>query len=307
MFSAITIQPQILAQQIAQELHKKYQDEFLCMQYAWWALEAITEQSKTDLLMQRELSLTQEQADMLNRWVQSQVEHHIPLQYLIGSVPFIDCDILVEPPVLIPRPETEEWCLNLIKSLEQLPHHEFRILDICTGSGCIAIALAKAFPQATVYASDISEQALALAQKNAEHNEVHINFISSDLFDDIPKDLHFDLIVSNPPYIATDEWRHLDPSVKTWEDSTALVASDNGLGMIKKIITDAIPFLDSSSELISYGIPPLIIEIGHKQGDLVKRAFQKAGYAHGEIKKDSFGQDRIAMGYIKHVEQSSPT
>jgi len=307
MFSPQIVIPTILVQRIAQELHKKYQDQFLCTQYAWWALEAITEQSKTDLLMQREITLTQEQCDTLNAWIKSQVEHHIPLQYLLGSVPFIDCDILVEPPVLIPRPETEEWCLNLIKSLEQLPHQDFRILDLCTGSGCIAIALAKAFPRAKIYASDISDSALMLAQKNAERNKVNINIIASDLFENIPKNLRFDIIISNPPYITEDEWHQLDPSVKTWEDTTALVAHDDGLGMIKQIITDAIPYLDKNEEMIHYGIPQLIIEIGHAQGQAVKQALQKAGYKNIEIKKDEYGNDRIAVGYIDNVEQPETT
>jgi len=307
MFSPQTIIPTILAQAIAKELYKKYQDQFLCTQYAWWALEAITEQSKTDLLMQREITLTQKQCDTLNSWIKSQVEHHIPLQYLLGSVPFIDCDILVEPPVLIPRPETEEWCLDLIKQLEQLPHQDFRILDLCTGSGCIAIALAKAFPHARIYASDISDAALALAQKNAERNEVNINLISSDLFANIPQDLTFDIIVSNPPYIAEHEWHQLDPSVKTWEDTIALVAPDDGLGMVKQIIADSSMFLDKNSEIASYGIPQLIIEIGHTQGESVKRSFQKAGYKNVEIKKDEYGKDRIAVGYSNNVEQAEAT
>ncbi len=307
MFSPQTVIPNLLAQQIAQELQKKYQDQFLCTQYAWWALAAITEQSKTDLLMQRKITLTQEQCDTLNSWVKSQVEHHIPLQYLLGSVPFIDCDILVEPPVLIPRPETEGWCLELIKDLEQMPHHDFRILDLCTGSGCIAIALAKTFPQAQIYASDISDQALALAQKNADRNEVSINLISSDLFASIPKDLIFDIIISNPPYVSEHEWRQLDPSVKTWEDTIALVAPDNGLGLIKQIITESIAFLDKNSEMASYDIPQLIIEIGQTQGESVKKAFEKAGYKNVEIKKDEYGNDRIAVGYINNVEQTETT
>jgi release factor glutamine methyltransferase len=257
--------------------------------------------------MQREITLTQEQCDKLNHWIKSQVEHHIPLQYLLGSVPFIDCDILVEPPVLIPRPETEEWCLDLIKSLEQLPHQDFRILDLCTGSGCIAIALAKAFPHAHMYASDISDTALALAQKNAERNKVSINLISSDLFTSMPRDLTFDIIVANPPYIAEHEWHKLDPSVKTWEDTTALIASDDGLGMIKQVITDSVAFLDHHSEITSYGIPSLMIEIGHTQGESVQRAFEKADYKNVEIKKDQYGKDRIAVGYINNVEQTKAT
>lgn len=303
MFVPQVVSPHILAQQIAKELHKKYQDQFLCTQYAWWALEAITEQSKTNLLIQREITLTQKQCETLNTWIKSQVEHHIPLQYLLGSVPFINCDILVEPPVLIPRPETEEWCLNLIKSLEQIPHQDIRILDLCTGSGCIAIALAKAFPQANVYASDISEQALTLARKNAAQNGVSIKLISSDLFASIPKELLFDIIVANPPYVAQQEWYQLDPSVKIWEDTTALVAPDNGLGIIKQIITDAAAFLDPHSKIINYAIPQLIIEIGHNQGDRAKKELRRAGYADVAVKKDSSGNDRVAIGYLTHVEQ----
>ncbi len=307
MFLSQSIQITKLIQTIAQELHKTYQNQTLCTQYAWWALEAVTEQPKIRLLLQQKITLTQEQQNTLECWIKNQVENNIPLQYLLGSVPFIQSNILVEPPILIPRQETEAWCAELIEDLKQLSNQAFRILDMCTGSGCIAIALAQEFPKATLYALDISEQALALAQKNAEHNNVAITFLSSDLFDNLPSTVSFDIIIANPPYISEQEWHTLDPSVKEWEDTNALVASDNGTGMIKQIVNKALSFLDHNAELQTYNIPQLIIEIGHTQGQAVKNLFHEAKFARVEIKKDIYGKDRIAVGYINNVESTQRT
>ncbi len=307
MFSTKPIATHELIQRISQKLHKKYPNQVLCTQYAWWALEAITEQPKSKLLLQKQITLTPEQQDTLECWIKNQVENHIPLQYLLGSVPFVECNILVEPPILIPRQETEEWCADLITDLKKLPNQSFRILDLCTGSGCIAIALAKAFPDAKIYSSDISEHALSLAQKNASYNNVHITFLSSDLFSNIPSDLSFDIIIANPPYISEQEWYQLDPSVKEWEDTNALVAPDDGIGMVKQIITEATAYLNQNPELVKHNIGQLIIEIGHTQGDAVKTLYHEAGFTNVDIKKDLHGNDRIAVGYINNVEQTSRT
>ncbi len=303
MFSQTPISINKLIQQSAKALHKKYHDKTLCTQYAWWGLQAVTAQSKTDLLLQKQITLSQEQCDRLTSWIKNQVENHIPLQYLLGSVPFVECEILVEPPILIPRQETESWCADLIEKLKALPYQSLRILDLCTGSGCIATAMAKALPHAKVYASDISEHALSLAQKNADHNNVDITMILSDLFTNIPSGLSFDMILTNPPYISKQEWHTLDRSVKEWEDTNALVAPDDGIGMIQQIISGSIPLLDPHHELIKHNIPQLVVEIGHTQGAIAQTLFRQAGFATVHVKKDTQGKDRIAVGYTTHVEQ----
>ena len=158
----------------------------------------------------------------------------------MGSTPFAGLEILTQPPVLIPRPETEEWTVNLIEQLQGLPDKKLQILDLCTGSGCIALALADALPQAKIFGTDISDSALALANHNKIHNHIpNVEFLRSDLFAQIPQKFTFDLIVGNPPYIDEQEWNNLDPSVTQSEDKHALLAADHGLALIKKIIAAA--------------------------------------------------------------------
>ena len=289
-----------LVQAVAQQLATKYQNETLCTQYAWWVLEAITHKKKTNLIVDRTIDLSDEQQNTLQYWIQKQTEDNIPLAYLIGSVPFISCDILVQPPTLIPRQETEEWCAQLIAQLKKLPDHKsLRILDLCTGSGCIAVSLAKEFPHATIYASDISDTALALARKNAEHNGINsITFLSSDLFHDLPINLSFDIIISNPPYISDHEWQYLDPSVKEWEDNKALLAAENGVGILKQLIQQARRFLRPNSVLIHHNIPQLVVEIGHTQGKKVRALFEKEGFGNVAVQKDLHGKNRIVSGCV---------
>lgn len=299
MITSNTTSLYTLIDAIAHRLQATYHDISLCKQYAWWMIEAITQTPKTTLLLQKTLTLTSMQAQQLEVWTHQQIEEHIPLQYLIGSVPFGNCTILVKPPILIPRPETEEWCYALITQLQLCLNNSLRILDLCTGSGCIAIALAKALPHATIYATDISSEALALAQQNAIYNKVqNITFIQSDLFDNLAG-LTFDIIIANPPYISADEWHMLDRSVRAWEDKRALIAPDQGTGILHNIIKQAPHYLKPHPKLAK-NIPHLVVEIGHTQGHLVKNIFCNAQFQNAEIKKDSYDNDRIVVGFKAH-------
>lgn len=290
--------PYELARTLAHNLDQKYNNTALSMQYAWWMLETVTQQTKANLLARNTLSLSSAQHQQLDHWVERQMHEDMPLQYLIGTVPFGDCTIHVEPPILIPRPETEYWCFSLIDALQKMPHQSFTLLDIGTGSGCIAIALARAFPHATIYATDISPHALALAQKNALHNNVsNITFVLSDLFDHLPKNIKFDLIVSNPPYIAHNEWQTLDPSVRAWEDKNALIASQEGIGTLQKIINKAPAYIQPTTPLRTYNIPQLIVEIGYQQGSIVASLFRNAHFYKISVNKDLQGNDRTVVGY----------
>jgi release factor glutamine methyltransferase len=289
---------------IAQRLQVIYPDSTLCKQYAWWMLEAITHQNKTSLLLQQTISLSAEQTQQLECWIQRQIQENIPLQYLIGSVPFGDCTIVVRPPTLIPRPETEEWCHTLLDQIRLLSYKSLRILDMCTGSGCIAIAIARALPQATIYATDISKEALALAQQNATHNQVNnIIFVQSDLFYALTGHT-FDIIIANPPYIPSDQWSTLDRSVRDWEDKNALISGENGTSTLQRIIKQAPNFLNSHPELIAKNIPHLVIEIDHTQGNYVTHLFHNAGFSSTVIKKDLQGCNRLVTGQI-HNEACS--
>ena len=293
--SDIPIPVPTLIRHIAHSLCCAYGDKNLCDQYAWWVLETITHKNKSTLIVENTITLSQIQMRTLTQWIKDQVEQNIPLQYLIGSVPFIDCEILVEPPILIPRSETEWWCNAIIEQLKTIKE-SLKILDLCTGSGCIAVALAKALPQATIVASDISPLALTLAQKNAQHNNVSIRFIQSDLFTNI--DEQFDIIISNPPYVSPQEFKSLDLSVKNWEDTNALIAPENGLGIIKEIALQARNYLKPNTLLLAQKIPQFVLEIGHLQGEAVKEILSKQSYLNPQLHLDLHNKARLITTHI---------
>ena len=201
-------------QEITKKLSSIYDNKVSQQQVAWWLLEKFTEQTEAELIAQKTIDLSYIQEQRFNNWITQHVKEKKPLQYILGSVPFTELTINVKPPVLIPRPETEEWTLKLIAQLTTLENKHLTILDVGTGSGCIALSLAKALPEATVYASDIFKQALDLTHENRKLNTVsNVKLILSDVYDQMPRNIFFDLIVSNPPYIAPDEWKTLRPAV----------------------------------------------------------------------------------------------
>ena len=290
---------QQLIKEIIHQLLSIHADIHHAQIVAWWMLEAITKKNKLALLVNAEITLTPDQQKLLALWIKKHVNEHYPLQYLLGSIAFAGLTIIVEPPTLIPRPETEEWVMSLIQKLQTVGDVPLTILDMCTGSGCIGLALAKALPQSHVYAVDIADSALVLAQKNAQNNQIfNITFLKSDLFTQLPSGINFDLIISNPPYIDQAEWESLEPVVTRWEDKQALVADDNGLDLLKKIINQAPNYLNLKSILMSYKIPNLTVEIGHQQGVMVKNIFMVACYKNVTICKDSNGVDRTVSGYL---------
>ena len=251
---------QKLIKKIEHQLEPCYADQILRHQSAWWMLEEITQKTKSELLAHDSVTLDDAQKEKLDDWIQQQVEKKIPLQYLIGWVPFGDLHIFVEPPVLIPRPETEEWTLRIADTLRKLKNKKINILDLCTGTGCIGLALAHALPQAQVVTTDLSPYALALAKKNAAHNNIkNITFIESDMFESIPTHNQFDLIVSNPPYISPKEYDQLDESVRAWEDPQALRAQDEGFALIRIIVEQSPAYLKENKELAQHGINQLFI------------------------------------------------
>ncbi|CAN5203237.1 hypothetical protein BH09DEP1_BH09DEP1_8550 [soil metagenome] len=291
---------------IANQLAKKFEDTTLGQQYAWWIVQAITQKSELELITTQEIEWTDAQQAALDDALDKLINHNMPLQYLLGSTPFVGLDILVRPPTLIPRPETEEICVNLIEQLQVARNTPLTILDLCTGSGCIALALADALPKSRVYGTDISQSALDLAAENSKHNQIsNTTFLYSDLFNEIPKDLTFDLIISNPPYIPEKDWAGLDPSVSQWEDKNALIAPDGGMALIKKIIDAAPSYLKPNELLEKNSIPQLLIEIDATQGAAVSTYLKNHGYTHVTIIKDLEGKDRLACGRIVHVASTT--
>jgi len=190
----------------------------------------------------------------------------VPLAYLTGVKEFWSIPFEVTPSVLVPRPETE---VLVEKVLELASRDNDSILDVGTGSGCIAVALAKELPRAHIQAVDISERALSVARSNAlRHKARHIQFHRSDLFSAFRgTGVRFDFIVSNPPYISRGEWDGLPPEVRDFEPRRALLSGESGLEMIERLVRRAGTFLRSGGYLI--------FEIGDGQRDKVLSLFGK--------------------------------
>jgi len=212
-----------------------------------------------------------------------------PVQYIIGSVHFYDCILEVNKNVLIPRPETEEL-VQLIVS-ENKDKGELYILDIGTGSGCIAIALARHLPESEVTAIDISQGALELAQTNAKTNHTEIDFINIDILDEEEwKRLgEYNIIVSNPPYVLESEKGNMHNNVLSHEPHPALFVPDNDpLLFYKKIAAVAQKKLAKGGRLY--------FEINEAMGLEVKKMLEGKGFAEINIRKDLSGKDRFVMG-----------
>ncbi len=283
-------------------LYPEYQTQ---LQHAWWLLEHVTGLSRLQLLCAQNFDYDDVQ-QKLDHIITEHVNKHKPLAYIIGSIPFCASTILVEPPLLIPRMETEEWVERLINQLiamqEQLTG-PLSILDLCSGSGCIAIALAKVFPSAQIIALDIEPQAIELIKKNMRYNNIStITPMQSDLFNALEHKKQFDIIVTNPPYITPDEYQQLDQSVKDWEDPKALFTDDEGLAIIKKIVTHAPEYIRFNAALKEYAIAQLIMEIGHTQANVVKTMMNGAGYSDVHVQKDFAEKDRTVMGRIDYAQ-----
>lgn len=211
----------------------------------------------------------------------------IPLQHITHRQEFMKMDFFVDENVLIPRPDTEILVEEVIKIAQK--YNSPRILDLCTGSGAIAISLKKFVPNADITAVDISEKALEIAQKNAEKLEAKINFVKSDLFDKLDNK-KFDIIVSNPPYIRKDEIKKLSEEVQK-EPKIALDGGEDGLDFYRIITEQAINYLKTGSFLC--------FEIGYNQkNDVIKIIEDKQNYKNTYCKKDLYGNDRIIITQV---------
>ncbi len=259
---------------------------------ALWLLEKVTGKSPALLMVHQTSELSASDHEKLMTMLSRLIDQKYPLQYLLGSVPFGSIDIICKEPVLIPRPETEHWVTELIEYLAPFADQPLTILDMCTGSGCIGLALAHAFKNSTVHAVDNTPQALELAHDNAAHNDI-TNFIvhSSDGFTQLAPSLRFDLIVSNPPYIDQELYKTLEPVVKDWEDRNALVADNDGLALYERFAVDIPAWLKKDS-IIPSDYSRIVMEIGSDQGLSVSELFKAAGFTHVAVKKDQYEKDR---------------
>jgi release factor glutamine methyltransferase len=213
-----------------------------------------------------------------------------PLAYITGNREFWSLDFTVTPAVLVPRPETELLIeLALYSSRRFRRDQPIDILDIGTGSGAIAVALATHLPHSQVWATDVSRVALEVAEANAKRHNVadRLHLLCGDLFGALAKrDEMFDLIVSNPPYIATAGLRELEPEVRIWEPAAALDGGPDGLHFYRRIIAEAAAHLKEDGRVV--------LEIGADQGARVAQLFdQRPCYTAVEIHRDGAGRDRV--------------
>ncbi|MBQ3664964.1 MAG: peptide chain release factor N(5)-glutamine methyltransferase [Lachnospiraceae bacterium] len=223
---------------------------------------------------------------------------HYPLQYIIGEWEFMGLRFKVNESVLIPRQDTElivETAMRIIEDFFNEQDRTLDVIDLCTGSGCIAISLAKKYENVNMVGTDISADALHLAKVNAELNKVdNVQFIKSDLFLEIEADFdsrhkEFDVIISNPPYIRSKEIEKLMPEVKDYEPRLALDGDNDGLIFYKKICAQ------SRGHLRKKGC--LILEIGYDQADAVTAILEKNVYRDIQVIKDWSGNDRVVVAY----------
>lgn len=220
-----------------------------------------------------------------------------PVQYIIGHVEFLGLDIQVGKGVLIPRPETELLALEAVHQIKNekpevmdssplTPYSSLRILDLCTGSGCVALALGRDFPDAEIIGTDISVEALGFAGRNAVANGIdNVVFLKGSLFEPVSGLPPFDLIVSNPPYIRSRDIEGLQREIREWEPLSALDGGEDGLVFYRDIFFGAGPYIGGAGKIIA--------EIGFDQAEEVREIAERAGFRNISFKEDFAGMERI--------------
>ena len=238
--------------------------------------------SFTDFIFTLQQEVTEEEKEFVEE-IYMKLANHIPAQYIIGHAEFFGMQLKVDERVLIPRPETEEL-VELI--LDENPKDDLKVLDIGTGSGAIALALAKNRPDWTITAVDISQDALDLAMENSNNQGLTLFFIKSNCFSEISS--KYDIIVSNPPYISRVDEAEVGLNVLHSEPHLALFADEDGLAIYRRIAEESKDYLKDGGKIY--------LEIGYKQGQSVPALF-KENFPEKRVRtlKDQFGQDRMVV------------
>ena len=238
--------------------------------------------SFTDFVFALQQEISEEERQFVED-IYRKLANHIPAQYIIGHAEFFGMQLEVDERVLIPRPETEEL-VELI--LAENPKDNLKVLDIGTGSGAIALALAKNRPDWTITAADISQDALDLAMENANNQDLTLSFIKSNCFSEISS--KYDIIVSNPPYISRVDEAEVGLNVLHSEPHLALFADEDGLAIYRRIAEESKDYLNDGGKIY--------LEIGYKQGQSVPALF-KENFPEKRVRtlKDQFGQDRMVV------------
>lgn len=271
--------------QFIQELSPIY-DSGEAESFFYLILEEKHKLKRIDLALNPDLTFSNDEIQLWNS-ILEQLQEEIPIQYLLGKTSFYGLDFEVNADVLIPRPETEElveWILTNQQINEST--NPLKILDIGTGSGCIAISLAKNIPNTEVFAIDVSKKALATAKRNAEINDVNVTFIEKNILETNDLEQQFDTIVSNPPYVRELEKEEIKKNVLDNEPHLALFVEDD----------DALVFYRKIAELAQKNLSPngqLFFEINQYLGKEMIELLEKMGFKNIELRKDIYGNDRM--------------
>jgi release factor glutamine methyltransferase len=254
-------------------------------------LSDVLAMKRIELYMHFDKAVEQEKLDTLRGLVKRAGEHE-PIGHLVGKTEFYSLELGISPDCLIPRPETELLVERAIEFLRTRQGTQ-NILDLCTGCGCIAIAIAKNHPNVKIIATDISDAALSIAAQNVNKYKLEdkITLLAGDLFEPIIRQIDwsaFDLIVCNPPYVSEPEFEKLAKNVKDYEPRLALHGGADGLDVYRRIIAEVDKFLKPDAALL--------LEIGYAQGPAVRELLEQKGlFTSVSIEKDLSNNDRIAI------------
>lgn len=248
---------------------------------AWYLLQMVCKIERSYYYVHGEEDITQDAQKEYEIAVQKRAEH-IPLQYIVGEQEFMGLRFKVNSNVLIPRQDTE----TLVEQVLKIVKPGMKVLDLCTGSGCVLISVLKNAPELTGMGSDISKTALLVAKENAKLHEVDAEWVRSDLFDNITET--FDVVMANPPYIPTGEILSLMPEVRDFEPENALDGGADGLDFYRKIAGQVKDYLNPGGYVY--------MEIGYDQGEAVSELMRNAGFTEVEVIKDLARNDRVVKG-----------
>lgn len=259
---------------------------------AWYLLEYVTGVSKAMYFAEPERAVSEENADRYIDCIRQRAAH-IPLQHITGEQEFMGYPFYVNEHVLIPRQDTE----TLVEEAIQVMRPKMKILDMCTGSGCIVLSILKMcrekyyMTELQGIGADVSEEALKVARENGRRLEVPVTWIQSDLFAKILEEEKYDVIVSNPPYIETAVIDTLQEEVRLHDPYIALDGKEDGLYFYRRIISEAGKYLKPQGKLM--------FEIGCDQAEAVEELMKNAGYEQITVKKDLAGLDRVVYGTLQ--------
>lgn len=259
---------------------------------AWYLLEYVTGVSKAMYFAEPERAVSEENADRYIDCIRQRAAH-IPLQHITGEQEFMGYPFYVNEHVLIPRQDTE----TLVEEAIQVMRPKMKILDMCTGSGCIVLSILKMCREKYYMTElqgigvDVSEEALKVARENGRRLGVPVTWIQSDLFAKIPEEEKYDVIVSNPPYIETAVIDTLQEEVRLHDPYIALDGKEDGLYFYRRIISEAGKYLKPQGKLM--------FEIGCDQAEAVEELMKNAGYEQITVKKDLAGLDRVVYGTLQ--------